>query len=680
MQFRKVLSSLSTLVMLVSMMGVVPAVAAPTQQDGDAPFIREISSVLSTTFPSGSSSPDLVGVQVPEIRGETREGEGAALQARGPQPTTDRSLSKRADDNSGDPLRAPRVEGSNVVSSNPGLFASFEGLNHRDQRLANNGNQFSLEPPDQGLCVGNGFVMETINDVIRVYDTAGTPLTDVISQNEFYGYPPAIDRTTGEAGPFVTDPSCLFDADTQRWFNVVLTLDVDPATGDFLGPNHLDIAVSQSPDPTGDWTIYRLPVQNNGDADTPNHHCEGGPCIGDYPQIGADQYGFYITTNEYDFFGPNFQSAQIYAMSKADLAANKATITVIQYDTKKRVPSSAGRQPGFTIWPAESPAGSYSTEAGGTEYFMSSNAAEEANAVVGGGFSNELIIWALTNTQSLDTKSPELGLHVKVIESQVYGVPPLSEQKPGPIPLGQCINNKNLATPFGRGCWQIFFLEEPAHNEKRSRLDSGDSRIYQTWYVDGQLWGALGTVVRVGDKRQAGIAYFIVEPTITIDDEDIQKQDDDDVRLQAEMVNQGYVAVRGNNVTYPAVAVLPGGMGIMAFTLVGQGYYPSAAYVHIDVNGTSDVHIAGEGLGPSDGFTSYKAFVGDPPRTRWGDYGVAVTDGTDIWIASEYIAQTCTFEEYTAGVSETSLGEFGSCGGTRTSLANWSTRISGITP
>ena len=36
---------------------------------------------------------------------------------------------------------------------------------------ANNGNQFSLEPPDQGLCAGNGFVIETVNDVIQVYNT-----------------------------------------------------------------------------------------------------------------------------------------------------------------------------------------------------------------------------------------------------------------------------------------------------------------------------------------------------------------------------------------------------------------------------------------------------------------------------------------------------------------------------
>jgi hypothetical protein len=46
------------------------------------------------------------------------------------------------------------------ASSNPRIITSFDGLNFFDQRFANNGNQFSVEPPDQALCAGNGFVLE----------------------------------------------------------------------------------------------------------------------------------------------------------------------------------------------------------------------------------------------------------------------------------------------------------------------------------------------------------------------------------------------------------------------------------------------------------------------------------------------------------------------------------------
>ena len=44
-----------------------------------------------------------------------------------------------------------------------------------------------------------------------------------------------------------------------------------------------------------------------------------------------------------------------------------------------------------------------------------------------------------------------------------------------------------------------------------------------------------------------------------------------------------------------------------------------------------------------DGFTSYKSQVGNPIRTRWGDYGYAAVDGNSVWIASEYIAHACDY-------------------------------------
>ncbi len=119
-----------------------------------------------------------------------------------------------------------------------------------------------------------------------------------------------------------------------------------------------------------------------------------------------------------------------------------------------------------------------------------------------------------------------------------------------------------------------------------------------------------------------------------------------------------------------------------AFAFTMPDYFPYDALVTYDRDAMAitpgTFHVAAAGLGPDDGFTGYNAF--QYFRPRWGDYGAAVTDGSDIWIASEYIGQTCTFAQYTAGVSATSLGAFGSCGGTRTSLANWGTRLSKLTP
>jgi hypothetical protein len=106
------------------------------------------------------------------------------------------------------------------AKSNPQLVTHFQGLNFHDQRFANGGNQFSVEPPDQALCAGNGFVVESVNDVIQVYDSVGNALLNggqAVDLNTFYGYPAAINRTTGARGPSITDPVCIYDQAIGRF-------------------------------------------------------------------------------------------------------------------------------------------------------------------------------------------------------------------------------------------------------------------------------------------------------------------------------------------------------------------------------------------------------------------------------------------------------------------------------
>ena len=605
---------------------------------------REISSSGTSSF---ASAPAGTGVlQWPEFVGQSSsDSRPAPFNGSIVDRSKSHGAGKGVSDNSG-----------KMAKSNPELTTSFDGLNHRQQRLANGGNQFSLEPPDQGLCVGNGFVMEVVNDVLRVYNTSGNPLIGVTDLNTFFGYPAQFNRSTGLQGPFVTDPSCYFDKPTQRWFMDELTLEVDPVTGDFLGPNHLDLAVSKTADPTGPFTIYRIPVQDDGTQGTPNHHCSTGPfritpptnpfaCIGDYPHIGADANGFYITTNEYSLFGPEFKAAQIYAFSKSALASGAASVAVTQFDTIGAVNGN----PGFTVWPATTPGDQYANDRGGTEYFLSSDAAAEAN---GKGVSNDLIVWAFTNTQSLNTASPALSLSNTVLSVNLYAIPPQSNQKAGDFPLGQCLNDKACST-------FLIGAPDPFH-EVESPLDSNDTRMQQVDYANGKLWGALDTALTVNGKLQAGIEWFIVKPSVS------------STGVAGSVANQGYLGRADTNLTYPAIGVTESGRGVMAFTLLGTNDYPSAAYASIDAKvGVGDIHIAAAGVGPGDGFTDYKVF-GNPPgttRPRWGDYGAAVPDGNSMWIASEYIGQTCTLAQYEAT-------PFGSCGGTRTALANWDTRIS----
>jgi hypothetical protein len=685
MSSRKLLAALAVL-MLVASIFTLPASVAAAAPAGATSHIPK----------AGTGSPQ-TGRHTPSSDGDVTQAEFPGQldtdAGPGPYPGTivDRSLSSGTG-------HGASVNSGMKAKSNPQFNFGFEGLNFYQQRYARGGNQFSVEPPDQALCVGNGYVLEAVNNVLNIYNGSGQSVlpdntaTNIVSGfprnvnhavdlNSFYGYAPAINRATGVRGPFITDPTCLYDAATQRFFVVVLTLETTPA-GAFTTVNHLDIAVSQTSNPTGLWSIYRIDVTRDGSPGNTGGPC---PCLGDYPHVGADANGFYITTNSYPWGPGSFDGAQIYAFSKAQLAAGAASVTMVHLDTTGMVNATspvAQTEPGFTVWPAQSPAtSSFNLNASGTEYFLSSNAGDEAAGTAFTGSSTNLIAWTLTNTSSLDSPSPSLNLTNKVLDVNQYGIPP-KQRQPGSgtlattdTPQGYCINNTTTTLFNGAvGCWRLLFGAQPAHNEVISRPDSNDTRMQQVMYANGKLWGALDTALNPdGGAQRAGIAWYIVNP------------------VAGKLVMQGYLGASGHDFTYPAMGLTASGRGVMAFTATGDTLNPSAAYAPIDANvgvGAWNVVNGGGGAAQDDGFTSYKSQVGNPPRTRWGDYGAAAVDGNSVWIASEYIAHTCTYTDWGGPFFAGRTGDnlLGTCGGSnngpgaRAALGNWSTRISKLTP
>jgi hypothetical protein len=655
---------------------------------------------VARSIPAAGTSSPVTGAFAPSGTGDVTQAEfpGQVDEADGPGAYPGSIVNRSLSQGTGSGVS---VTSGKKAKSNPQFKMGFEGLNLYQQRYARGGNQFTVEPPDQALCVGNGYVVEAVNDVLNVYDTSGNSVlpdntaanivggfprnvNHAVDLNSFFGYAPAIDRSTGVRAQFVTDPSCLYDAATGRFFVTVLTLETRP-NGSFTLVNHIDTAVSQTSDPTGLWTIYRLDVTNDG---TNTGGVNPGPYLGDYPHIGADANGFYITTNAYPWCCNGFAGAQIYALSKAQLAAGAASVTVVHLDTSGMVsaPSDAGStQPGFTVWPAQSPATQFNMGNGGTEYFMSSNAADEAThpvAGTGGAYvSNQLVVWTLTNTASLNGATPALSLSDKLLQVNTYAIPP-KQRQPGSgtpattaTPQGYCINDTTTLLFNGQtGCWRLVFGGQPAHTEVISTPDSNDTRMQQVVYANGRLWGALDTALNPDSGPQrAGIAWYVVNPN------------------SSKIVKQGYLGATGYDFSYPAIGVTQSGRGVMAFTASGDTTDPSAAYATIDaLVGVSAWAIVpgGTGAAQDDGFTSYKSQVGNPPRTRWGDYGAAAVDGSSIWIASEYIANACDYATwggpfFAGGSGDNLLGTCaGSAGGTgtRAALGNWSTRISQLVP
>ena len=113
----------------------------------------------------------------------------APFPARKPRVTASSPIPPHLTASSTFPPPEPNVPSDFVVPFQSLGFQGFNGISHIDSRTANSGNQFSVEPPDQGLCVGNGYVMEAVNDAVRVFDTEGNPLTGVEDINSFFGLP-----------------------------------------------------------------------------------------------------------------------------------------------------------------------------------------------------------------------------------------------------------------------------------------------------------------------------------------------------------------------------------------------------------------------------------------------------------------------------------------------------------
>jgi hypothetical protein len=438
---------------------------------------------------------------------------------------------------------SPRTQRTN--SNNGNVLANFNGVSSLDSAVTNFGAEF--EPPDQGLCAGNGFVVEMVNSAFRVYDTHGHTLAGPTNVNV-----PFQDGLT----QFTSDPRCHYDSATNTWFAVILFLN-DTFTG-----SRLEIAYNTTGNPITPWSVFKIDTTNAGAPKS--HMC---PCFGDQPTLGIDAYNIYTTTNEFSILKPKYNGAQIYAISKSDLVSHASNVHFVHYKNLRIGASlAASIQPALTFGPASA------------EYFLSSLDPT-------GLGDNRIGVWALTGVNKVSTGGTP-NLSSLIIGSEAYAIPPPAQQM-------------GLA----------------------STIDSGDDRMQQTEFINGEIWGELTTAVTpAGDtKPRAGAAWFRVRPALN------------GSRIgSATMDGQGYVAKKGNDVIYPALQADANGRAAMVVTLTGASRFPSAAFSMLadDGSGFESPEVAAAGSGPYD-----------PAATRWGDYSWAVLDpATDsVWMAIEYM-------------------------------------------
>jgi hypothetical protein len=500
---------------------------------------------------------------------------------------------KRASASASVPVPNPPL--TNVVTQTGGTHG-FVGVTVESQVQASNGNQYTLEPPDQGLCAHNGVILETVNNGLQVYTEAGQSLSQVIAMNAFFHMPPEINFafTPPTFGPFLSDPKCYYDTQTSRWFVTELEIDINPYSGAFGYRAAQLIAVSKTSDPLGGWGLFMFDTTNDGNAGTPKDaNC---PCFGDQPRIGADANGFYIATDIYPIHGLfNSDGGELYAVSKTGLAA---AANGAPAPTLVEIHNGAVIVDGFpanALQPAETPGVSYAPN---TEYFLN-NPDYNGFATMGGAGENAVELWALHGTNTLNNPVPSLTLTTAELPSEAYAPPVPAAQKPGPIPYGSSLG----AT--------------------ESPLSVNDDRMQQVEYLNGELFSSLNTGIGPnGTANRSGVAWFVVSPL-----------------SGGKVTNQGYVAVgAGATLLYPSIGLNSAGRGVMTFSISGPTRFPSAAFMSfVGTTAVGPISVNGPGAAPEDGFTCYPQ-AGFGPACRWGDYTAASSDGSGrIVMADEMI-------------------------------------------
>ena len=292
---------------------------------------------------------------------------------------------------------------------------------------------------------------------------------------------------------------------------------------------------------------------------TPEH--AGCPCFGDQPLIGADQYGFYVSTNEFPLFQAGFNGAQVYAMSKAKLAAG---IDPARGELQR---AAARRRPGL-----HAAARHHRTRRRARDGQQRHRVLPERARFQRHARQPHRRLGAHQHANARQRR-PSLTLRSAVLDSQVYGQPPDVKQKPGPTPLADAIKSG----AFGKAGAQPLPL-----------IAANDDRMQQVTWADGMLWSSLNTVVKPANGPvQSGAAYFAVAPSWS------------GGALGGNIVKQGYVSVSGLGIVYPSVGVNKLGKGVMSFSIAGTSMFPSVGYVPIDATQRRwRDHAGGAGRGP----------------------------------------------------------------------------------
>jgi hypothetical protein len=585
---------------------------------------------------------------------------------------------------------APPGQGCDSVSVSPGPARGVIGLDAVDSATqSTNVLGVDVEPADQGLCAGNGYVVEDNNlgEVLIFNDRLGR-VSSVIPLDTLMGL-------TARGWSSGGDISCLYDyGNGGHWFFTEFASSGTEAsggafTGCFAGVAdacHEAIAVTAGDSPFGPYNVYYANADYN-----PSE--PGAPyLLNDFGKIAVTRDAFLYFYDEFPLVTPgigggSFNGAQELAFSKDAMERGEPVAWPdgrpnpffnVAIENMGTIPTPNGtcasddtyHLPGITCWYSVIPAmppdpRQFDNSHGGSGFML------DTLDFYGNG-DNRIAVFDWTGLSALNSPFCAACRYLKFggqlfSGTQFYygeGVP--APQKAGPVPLGQECGAAGLSTG----------TPPPASCPEGGIATNGDN-FTQASQSQGQLWGAISTEVSqsfgAASETHQGAAYWVIG-TRSFDRYGVFT-----------LTSQGYVTPAHEEVEFPVIAAPDHGPAVMFFTLSGNGgpagadhggFYPSTAYGLLTARSGgllgSRISVADLGQAPQDGLTEYLGYPGTT-RPRWGDYSAGIYDPSagKVFFATNYIPYpSCSPPEFTLTLA--------TCGGTRDGLANWGTSVNSI--
>jgi hypothetical protein len=298
MKTKQILPLIMTLVLIVTLFGTIPAVAAPeeTIQLAGKTFKGEFSD--SVAFDVSPTLRQMAAQrQTPQISDEEniREEEGDIA--------TDQGYSADGAIQTSAP-QAPSI---------PNTLANFEGVRNEDNFHLFG---FRVNPPDPNGDVGPNHYVEMINLVFAVYSKTGTLLLGPVDTGTLWaGFP--IEDCTAPSG----DPIVLYDQFTDRWLLSQFTTRGMNPDGSFNGlPFYNCVAISVTGDPTGAYYRYAFITAMPGSTST---------FFPDYPKYGVWTDSYVLTSR--DFGSQDEYGISVYALEKNKMVNGLAKARAVHF-------------------------------------------------------------------------------------------------------------------------------------------------------------------------------------------------------------------------------------------------------------------------------------------------------------------------------------------------------------